>query len=244
MNEMPSNEILGRFPVTNRSKVRRLPKRGSAERAQIYAILDAHFLCHIGYVIDGQPYVTPTGYWRHGDRIYWHGSSASRMLRAQTARIPVCLTVTLVDGLVLARSGFHHSINYRSVMAFGQAAKVEDLAEKKTALDAYVQRLYPGRNAELRGIDPQELKATSLLGMTIEEASAKVRTGPPVDDEPDYALPVWAGVVPLTEVVGTPIPDPRLAPGTPFPPHLAPYGEGRRLDEVLSETAKNSGEDY
>jgi nitroimidazol reductase NimA-like FMN-containing flavoprotein (pyridoxamine 5'-phosphate oxidase superfamily) len=243
MNEMPSNEILDRFPVTNRSKVRRLPKRGSAERAQVYAILDAHFLCHIGYVIDGQPYVTPTGYWRHGDRIYWHGSSASRMLRAQTARIPVCLTVTLVDGLVLARSGFHHSINYRSVMAFGQAAKVEDLEEKKAALDAYVQRLYPGRNAELRGIDPQELKATSLLGMTIEEASAKVRTGPPVDDEPDYALPVWAGVVPLTEVVGTPIPDPRLAPGTPFPPHLAPYGEGRRLNEVLSETAK-SGDDY
>jgi uncharacterized protein len=242
MNEMPSNEILGRFPVTNRSKVRRLPKRGSAEREQVYAILDAHFLCHIGYVIDGQPYVTPTGYWRHGDRIYWHGSSASRMLRAQTAGIPVCLTVTLVDGLVLARSGFHHSINYRSVMAFGQAAKVEDLAEKKAALDAYVQRLYPGRNAELRGIDAQELKATSLLGMTIEEASAKVRTGPPVDDEPDYALPVWAGVVPLTEVVGTPIPDPRLAPGTPFPPHLAPYGEGRRLDEVLSETAKSGGE--
>ena len=244
MNEMPANEMLDRFPVTNRSKVRRLPKRGSAERTQVYAILDAHFLCHIGYVIDGQPYVTPTGYWRHGDRIYWHGSSASRMLRAQTAGIPVCLTVTLVDGLVLARSGFHHSINYRSVMAFGLATKVEDLAEKKAALDAYVQRLYPGRNAELRGIDPQELKATSLLGMTIEEASAKVRTGPPVDDEPDYALPVWAGVVPLTEVVGTPIPDPRLAPGTPFPQHLAPYGEGRRLDEVLSETAKNSGGDY
>ena len=244
MNEMPSNERLGRFPVTNRSKVRRLPKRGSAEREQVCAILDAHFLCHIGYVIDGQPYVTPTGYWRHGDRIYWHGSSASRMLRAQTAGIAVCLTVTLVDGLVLARSGFHHSINYRSVMAFGLAAKVEDLTEKKAALDAYVQRLYPGRNAELRGIDPQELKATSLLGMTIEEASAKVRTGPPVDDEPDYALPVWAGVVPLTEVVGTPIPDPRLAPSTPFPPHLAPYGEGRRLDEVLSETAKSSGGDY
>src|SRR5262252_4340937 len=152
------NEMSNRFPVTNRSKVRRLPKRGSAERAQVYAILDAHFLCHIGYVIDGQPYVTPTGYWRHGDRIYWHGSSASRMLRAQTAGIPVCLTVTLVDGLVLARSGFHHSINYRSVMAFGRAAKVEDLEEKKAALDAYVQRLYPGRNAEVRAILPQELK--------------------------------------------------------------------------------------
>jgi uncharacterized protein len=241
MNEMPSKEILGRFPVTARSKVRRLPKRGSAERAQVYAILDAHFLCHIGYVIDGQPYVTPTGYWRHGDRIYWHGSSASRMLRTQTAGIPVCLTVTLLDGLVLARSGFHHSINYRSVMAFGQAAKVEDLEEKTAALNAYVQRLYPGRNAEVRAIEPQELKATSLLGMTIEEASAKVRTGPPVDDEPDYALPVWAGVVPLHTVIGAPVADPRLAAATPFPAHLAPYAEGRALDEVLTETAKDGG---
>ncbi len=236
--EMPSGEISSRFPVTPRSKVKRMPKRGSAERAQVYAILDAHFLCHIGYVIDGQPYVTPTGYWRHGDRVYWHGSSASRMLRSQTAGLPVCLTVTLVDGLVLARSGFHHSVNYRSVMAFGQAGRVEDPVEKETALNAYVERLYPGRNAELRPIEPQELKATTLLGMTIEEASAKVRSGPPVDDEPDYALPVWAGVVPLREIIGTPIPDPRLAPGTPLPQHLLPYGEGAVLDEVMTRAAK------
>lgn len=226
------------FPVTHRSKVRRLPKRGSSERARVYAILDAHFLCHVGYVIDGQPYVTPTGYWRHGDRIYWHGSSASRMLRAQAGCLPVCLTVTIVDGLVLARSGFHHSVNYRSVMAFGQAARVDDPEEKRVALDAYVERLFPSRTAEIRPIDPQELKATALLGMTIEEASAKVRTGPPVDDEPDYALPVWAGVIPIRQLVGGPLPDPRLAPGTAWPAHLAPYAEGRALDEVLSATAK------
>ena len=235
---LPSSQMSSRFPVTPRSKVKRMPKRGSAERAQIYAILDAHFLCHIGYVIEGQPYVTPTGYWRHGDRVYWHGSSASRMLRSQTAGLPVCLTVTLLDGLVLARSGFHHSVNYRSVMAFGLAGRIEDPVEKEAALNAYVERLYPGRNAEVRPIEPQELKATTLLGMTIEEASAKVRSGPPVDDEPDYALPVWAGVVPLREVIGTPIPDPRLAAGTQFPAHLSPYAEGATLDEVLSGTAK------
>jgi len=228
------------FPVTARSKVRRLPKRGSAERVDIYAILDAHFLCHIAYVIDGQPYVTPTGYWRHGDRIYWHGSSASRMLRAQASGLPVCLAVTLLDGLVLARSGFHHSINYRSVMAFGLARRIEDPVEKQEALDAYVERLYPGRKKELRPTEAQELKASTVLGMSIEEASAKVRRGPPVDDEPDYALPVWAGVIPLRQVVGTPVADPRLAPATSLPPHLAPYAEGRALDEVMTATAKSA----
>jgi nitroimidazol reductase NimA-like FMN-containing flavoprotein (pyridoxamine 5'-phosphate oxidase superfamily) len=238
---LPSPQPSDRFAVTARSKLRRLYERGSAERREVYAILDAHFLCHIGYVIEGQPYVTPTGYWRHGDRVYWHGSSASRMLRAQTAGIPVCLTVTLLDGLVLARSGFHHSVNYRSVMAFGRAARVEDLAEKEAALNAYVERLYPGRNAEVRAIGPQELKATTLLGMTIEEATAKVRTGPPIDDEEDYALPVWAGVIPVRQIIGAPIADPRLAPATPLPSHLAPYADGEALDEVLSGTAKAAG---
>jgi nitroimidazol reductase NimA-like FMN-containing flavoprotein (pyridoxamine 5'-phosphate oxidase superfamily) len=229
----------GRFPEGERSKVRRMPKRGSQERADIYAILDSHILCHIAYVIEGQPYVTPTGYWRHGDRLYWHGSSASRMLRSQASGIPVCLTVTHLDGLVLARSGFHHSVNYRSVMAFGRASRIDDPAEKQAAVEAYVERIFPGRNAELRPIDGQELKATIVLGMRIEEASAKVRSGPPIDDEPDYGLPVWAGVIPIEQVLGSPLPDPRLAPGTPWPRHLAPYGEGRRLDEVLSATAKS-----
>ncbi len=227
-----------RFPVSERSKVRRLPKRGSAERADVYAILDSNILCHIAYVIDGQPYVTPTGYWREGDRLYWHGSSASRMLRSQANDLPVCLTVTHFDGLVLARSGFHHSINYRSVMAFGRASRIDDPAEKLAAVEAYVERVFPGRNRELRPIEAQELKATTVLGMTIEEASAKVRTGPPVDDEPDYALPVWAGVIPISQTFGAALPDPRLAPRTAWPGHLAPFGEGKRLDEVLSAMAK------
>jgi nitroimidazol reductase NimA-like FMN-containing flavoprotein (pyridoxamine 5'-phosphate oxidase superfamily) len=225
------------FPLSPRSRVRRLPKRGSQERARIYEILDAHFLCHIGYVIDGQPYVTPTGYWRHGDSLYWHGSAASRMLRSQAAGIPVCLTVTLLDGLVMARSGFHHSVNYRSVMAYGRAHKIEDPAEKQAAVEAYIERLYPGRNAALRPINRQELKATTVLGMAIDEASAKTRTGPPVDDEPDYDLPIWAGVIPIRQVVGTTLADPRLKAGMTRPAHLAPYGEGRDLDRVLSRTA-------
>ena len=229
-----------RFPVSQRSKVKRLPKRGSQERADIYAILDSNILCHIAYVIDGQPFVTPTGYWREGDRLYWHGSSASRMLRSQSQGLPVCLTVTHFDGLVLARSGFHHSVNYRSVMAFGRASKIEDPAEKEAAANAYVERIYPGRNRELRAIDPQELKATTVMGMTIEEASAKIRTGPPVDDEPDYSLPVWAGVIPIKQVFGVGIPDERLAPGTPWPKHLAPFGDNARLDDVLSATAAYS----
>ena len=226
-----------RFAATDRSRVKRLPKRGSHERADVYAILDSNILCHIAYVIDGQPFVTPTGYWREGDKLYWHGSSASRMLRNQSQGLPVCLTVTHFDGLVLARSGFHHSVNYRSVMAFGRAGKIEDLAEKEAAVNAYVERVFPGRNRELRPIDKQELKATTVLGMTIEEASAKVRTGPPVDDEPDYALPVWAGVIPIRQVFGKAIPDERLAPGTPWPAHLAPFADNSRLDEVLCASA-------
>ena len=226
-----------RFAATDRSRVKRLPKRGSHERADVYAILDSNILCHIAYVIDGQPFVTPTGYWREGDKLYWHGSSASRMLRNQSQGLPVCLTVTHFDGLVLARSGFHHSVNYRSAMAFGRAGKIEDLAEKEAAVNAYVERVFPGRNRELRPIDKQELKATTVLGMTIEEASAKVRTGPPVDDEPDYALPVWAGVIPIRQVFGKAIPDERLAPGTPWPAHLAPFADNSRLDEVLCASA-------
>ena len=226
-----------RFPVTPRSKVKRLPKRGSQERADIYAILDSNILCHIAYVIDGQPFVTPTGYWREGDRLYWHGSSASRMLRNQATGLPVCLAVTHFDGLVLARSGFHHSVNYRSVMAFGRASRIDDPKEKEAAVNAYVERVYPGRNRELRAVDAQELKGTTVLGMTIEEASAKVRTGAPVDDEPDYALPVWAGVIPIQQTFGAPLPDPRLAPGTPWPKHLRLFAEDNRLDEVFSATA-------
>jgi len=211
------------YTPTARSKVRRMHERGRYDRESVFAVLDASLFCHIGYVIDGQPYVTPTGYWRVDDHLYWHGSSASRMLRTQSAGIPVCFTVMIVDGLVLARSGFHHSVNYRSVMAFGKARKIEDNDEKRAALDSYVERFLPHRNRELRPIDPQELKATTLLGMTIEEASAKIRTGPPVDDDADYTSRFWAGELPMRTAVLPAIADPRLPPGIPVPAHVTAY---------------------
>jgi nitroimidazol reductase NimA-like FMN-containing flavoprotein (pyridoxamine 5'-phosphate oxidase superfamily) len=230
------------YTPTARSKVRRLHERGRYDRDAVFAILDATLFCHIGYVIDGQPYVTPTGYWRVGDRLYWHGSSASRMLRAQSTGIPVCFTVMIVDGLVLARSGFHHSANYRSVMAFGKAAKLEDPEEKRTALNSYVERFLPNRNRELRPITGQELKATTVLGMTIEEASAKIRTGPPKDDEEDYDLPVWAGVVPIRQVFGEPVPDPRLTNGTKAPLHVAGLAPGGDFTAIMARLAQRDPE--
>lgn len=215
-----------RYTRTERTRLRRLPKRAHYDRATVHAVLDAGLICHVGYVIDGQPYVTPTCYWRHGERLYWHGSSASRMLRRLKEGIPACLTVTYVDGLVLARSGFHHSINYRSVMAFGTARAVAD-EDKLGALEEFVEHLLPGRWAELRPPTAQEVKATTVLWMDLEEVSAKIRTGPPVDDEEDYGLPIWAGVVPLATTVGAPEPDPRLLRGLSAPQyleHLASFG--------------------
>ena len=226
------------YTPTARSKIKRLPKRAHYDRDTVHAVLDAALFCHIGYVIEGQPYVTPTGFWRVEDRLFWHGSSASRMLRAQSGGIPVCFTVTIVDGLVLARSGFHHSVNYRSVMAFGNAAKIEDADEKREALHAYIERFLPHRNRELREINDQELKATTVLGMAIEEAVAKIRNGPPVDDEPDYALPVWAGVVPIRQVFGEPVADPRLKQGTPLPLHIAGLPPGADFAEVMWHLAE------
>jgi nitroimidazol reductase NimA-like FMN-containing flavoprotein (pyridoxamine 5'-phosphate oxidase superfamily) len=222
---------------SSRVRVRRLPKRGHYDRATLHGVLDAGFICHVGYVIDGQPYVTPTAYWREGDVVYWHGSSASRMLRAQAAGIPVCVTVTHLDGLVVARSGFHHSINYRSAMLFGNAEKVEDKAEKEAAMAAFVDRIYPGRWQTLRPVNNQEMKATTILRMAIDEASAKIRTGPPVDDEEDYGLPIWAGVINLHSVVGNIESDPRLMAGVPVPADIEPYESGGRLDDILSRAA-------
>jgi nitroimidazol reductase NimA-like FMN-containing flavoprotein (pyridoxamine 5'-phosphate oxidase superfamily) len=198
------------FVPSARSKVKRLPKRGHYDRATVYAVLDAGFICHVGYAIGGQPYVTPTAYWREGGAVYWHGSHASRMLRALETGADCCLTVTHLDGLVLARSAFHHSLNFRSAMLFGKAYKVEDPAHKLAKLEAFVERLYPGRWQELRPVSAKELKATTVLGMHIDEASAKIRTGPPVDDEADYALPVWAGVIPVHGATGAPEDDGRL----------------------------------
>lgn len=209
------------FTPTARSRVKRLPKRAHYDRETIYGILDAAFICHIGYVIDRQPYVTPTAYWREGDAVYWHGSSKSRMLLALQRRPAICLTVTILDALVVARSAFHKSVNYRSAMLFGKPYKVEDPAEKLAKMEAFVERLYPGRWRELRPVARQELKATTVLGMHIEEASAKVRSGPPVDDAPDYALPIWGGVIPVRQVLGEPVDDGRLAPGAGGPPRVA-----------------------
>jgi len=203
------------------TRVKRLPERGHYDRDTIDPILDAGFVCHLGHVVEGQPVVTPTMYWRHGDQVYFHGSAASRMLKTLgSAALRCCLTVTHADGLVLARSGFHHSMNYRSVMLFGTATMVEDPAEKEAALEAFVERLYPGRWAALRPVTDQELKGTTVMRIAIEEASAKVRTGPPKDDEEDYGLPIWAGVIPLTVTAGAPEPDPRLHDPGLTPPAL------------------------
>jgi|TARA_R110002124_G_scaffold105164_2_gene255857 hypothetical protein len=206
--------------VTERSKVKRVPKRAAYDRATVDAILDAGLMCHVGYVIDGAPYVTATCYWRHGDRVYWHGSAASRMLRTVTSGVPVCFTVAHLDGLVMARSGFHHSVNYRGVTLFGEAVKIEDPAEKLATLKDFTDRLTPGRWEELRETTDQELKGTTICALTIDEGSAKVRSGGPIDDEPDYDLNVWAGIVPITTVVGEPVADDRLKPGTPEPDYL------------------------
>lgn len=209
------------FVPSARSKVKRLAKRARYDRDSVYAILDAGFVCHVGYVIDGQPYVTPTSYWREGDSVYWHGSSASRMLRHLAQGVECCLTVTHVDGLVLARSAFHHSINYRSAMLFGSAHAVTEPRAKLARLEAFVERMFPGRWAELRPATDKELKATTVLGMPLGEAAAKVRSGPPVDDAGDYALPIWAGVVPVRSLRGEPSDDGRLASGTRLPANLA-----------------------
>ena len=198
---------------TERSRVKRMHERGCYDFDSVAQILDSGFICHVAYVIDGKPYVTPTSYWREGDRLYWHGSSASRMLRAAQGESDVCLTVSLIDGLVLARSAFHHSINYRSVMLFGKALKVDDPDHKLRALESFVERMYPGRWAALRPPTEQAVKATMVMYMNIDGGSAKLRRGNPVDDDEDYSWPVWAGVVPIRAVAGTPADDGRLVPG-------------------------------
>jgi uncharacterized protein len=206
----------GDFAPTERTKLKRLPKRGAFDRETVYAILDAGFVCHVGFVSEGQPFVIPTAYGRAGDTLYLHGSRASRTLKALSAGAEVCVTVTLVDGLVLARSAFHHSINYRSVVVFGIARAVETDEEKTAALLAFMEHVVPGRWDEVRVPNVQELNQTTVLALPLNEASAKVRTGPPIDDEEDYELPIWAGVLPLRTVAGDAIPDPRLLDGLPL----------------------------
>ena len=209
------------FKKTDRTSLKRLPARGHYDRELVHKILDEGFICHVGFIVDGAPVVIPTGYGRVGDKLYIHGSQASRMLRTLKTGIPACVTVTLVDGLVLARSAFHHSINYRSVVIFGNANLVEDPAEKSEALLAFSEHVIRGRWNDVREPTEQELKATTVLRIELEEVSAKVRTGPPIDDEEDYSLPVWAGVLPLRVVADAPIADPLLPGEINVPEYVA-----------------------
>ena len=211
------------FPQTNRTNLKRLPKRGHFDRDTVYGILDEGFICHVGFVVDGQPFVIPTGYARVDDKLFIHGSQASRMLRSLSNGVDACVTVTLVDGLVLARSAFHHSINYRSVVIFGRATLVDDRKEKESALFAFSEQVVRGRWNDVRQPTESELKQTTVLCLPLLEASAKVRTGPPIDDEEDYSLPVWAGVVPLRLVADPPIADPRLPEGIDAPAYAINY---------------------
>jgi len=204
---------------SQRVRVKRAHERGHYDQETIHAILDAQPVAHVGYVFNGQPYVTPTLQWREGERVYWHGSAASRMLRAAEGA-DVCLTVTLIDGFVLARSGFHHSVNYRSVMVLGKPEKVTDRHEKERRLENFVNHLFPGRWDQLRPATAKEMKATTVLSMPLSEASAKLRSGPPSDDDEDYALPIWAGVVPIRLQVLPPVPDQRNLAGLAAPAHV------------------------
>lgn len=211
------------IPPTERTRVVREPHRGAYDRESIYKILDEGFVCHVGFSVDGQPYVIPTLFARVDDAVYFHGSAASRMLRYLGEGISVCLTVTLTDGFVLARSVFNHSINYRSVVALGKAALVDAPDEKLQALHAFTEKILPGRWNDARQPSGQELKATSILRLPLTEVSAKVRTGPPIDDDPDYDLPVWAGVIPVHIAFDTPIRDQRSDPSIPTPAYAAHY---------------------
>lgn len=230
---MPDTARMPSYPPTPRTRVRRHPERAHYDRETVFAVLDAALMCHIGYVIDGRPYVTPTLFWRDGERLYWHGSSASRMLRNQAAGIPVCVTVSHVDGLILARCAFRHSLNYRAVMAFGSAAIVTDPARKEAGFNAFIERIYPGRTGIMRAISPQELKATTLMSMTIETASAKIRSGGPLDLEQDHAAECWAGTLPIAQLMGMAVPDPLVPPRTAPGPEIGHFPPGGRFDEIL-----------
>jgi len=210
-------------PSTARIRVVREPERGVYDRATAYKILDEGFICHVGFIADGQPYVIPTSYGRKNDNLYIHGSAASRMLRQLDRGVPVCITVTLLDGLVLARSVFNHSINYRSAVIFGRGARIVDAAARLQALHAFTERLLPGRWQDARQPTEVELKQTTIVAVPIESASAKIRSGPPKDDEPDLDLPVWAGVLPLRLARGVPVADPQLGIEIAVPEYIRDY---------------------
>lgn len=210
-------------PPSARAEIKRLPERGRYDATSVHAILDEGLICHLGFQVDGQPFVIPTTYARDGERILLHGSPASRMLRDLAKGVRACLTVTLLDGLVLARSAFHHSMNYRSVVVFGTAREITDLDERRRALDRIVEHIVPGRSEHARGPNDFELKYTKVLALEIEEASVKTRSGGPNDDEEDLALPIWAGVIPFPGQPGEPIADAAHPPGVAAPPYVTGY---------------------
>jgi nitroimidazol reductase NimA-like FMN-containing flavoprotein (pyridoxamine 5'-phosphate oxidase superfamily) len=214
---------MNEFTPTERTKVHRLPDRGKYDSESVYGILDEAFICHVGFVVESQPYVIPTGFARVNDTLYIHGSAASRMLRTLADGVQICVTVTLIDGIVMARSGFHSSMNYRSVVILGRATQVEGRDEKLAAMAAFSEQVMPGRWKDLRETTDAELKGTLVLNLPLKEVSAKVRSGPPKDDEVDYALPLWAGIVPLKLTAGNPINDPRLPTGIDPPGYARNY---------------------
>jgi len=214
------------FVVTERTKVRRLRNRGCYDRAEVYKILDEGLVCHVGYIDGDSPRVIPTGYVRMGDNLYLHGAAANRMLRMAIQGAELCVTVTLLDGLVLARSAMHHSMNYRSVVIFGRARAVQDPEEKLMSLEAFVEHVIPGRWADVRPPSATEMKVTEVIALPLDEASAKIRTGPPIDDEEDYEMDVWAGVIPLGLGARTPVADRRLDPSVRLPGYAAGYKRG------------------
>ena len=211
---------------TTRTQVSRHRERADYNRALVYSVLDEALICHVGFVVDQQPVVIPTIHVRIGDRLYMHGAVANRMLKTLRTGVEACVTVTIVDGLVLARSAFHHSMNYRSVVIFGRATETTDLDEKRKAFEAIVEHVCPGRSKDVRAPDDNETKATLVMSVPIDEASAKVRSGPPIDAERDYSLPCWAGVLPLKIQPQAPIPDERLASNTPVPENVMNYTRG------------------
>ena len=221
--ENTTPKISSAIAPTARTQVKRLPERGVYDREEIYKILDEGFLCHAGFTVDGQPFVIPTGYGRAGDTLYIHGSAASRMLRTLSGGMQMCVTVTLVDGLVLARSAFNHSMNYRSVVALGTAHPVDNPEEKIAALRAISEQIIRGRWDEVRQPNEKELKATTVLSLALDEVSAKVRTGPPHDEEEDYLLPIWAGVLPFRLTAEAPLADPKNLPDLATPKSVENY---------------------
>lgn len=229
------------FGVTPVNRVKRVHERGRYDRKTVYEILDAALVCHIAYVIDGRPYCTPTSFWREGDHLYWHGSSASRMIRTQREGVPVCLTVTHLDALVMARSGFHHSVNYRAVMAFGTTHIIDDPEQKLTLMDRFIDRIYPGRSKLIRQPNAQEFKATTMMGMEIEHASGKIRDKHVADEEEDYAgVPAWSSLYPVTQTIGAPSECERQLPGLERPDDMADFEPGTRLDELMSKSYRRT----